>query len=1021
MRRNTSVGARAVRVAVALFLCTALVPVSAGATASQGATGSKEAPYKGRASAALAARDAARGTKALAYKPGEVLVRFKSAATTAARTGALATIGASRLRTVKGVAGLQVAGLAKNMSVEEAVKALAADPAVVYAQPNYRRQIAVTPDDTRFDELWGMHNTGQTGGSDDADIDAPEAWDIATGSADVKVAVVDTGIDYNHPDLDDQLWTNPGEIADNGIDDDENGYVDDVYGIDTVNDDSDPFDDHGHGSHVSGTIGGEGNNGLGVAGVNWDVTIMPVKTFDAGGSGWDEDIIEALAYVNMMGADVSSNSWGGGGYSQAMYDEIEAFPGLFCAAAGNDSMDNDSWMAYPASYDLDNILSVAATDMWDELAWFSNYGVATVDVGAPGDGILSCVPGKPLVTLDSMVWSDDFTTFDNWSNWGDSDWGIDTTTFMSAPSSVACTDYPDWAFAGMTNDTPVDLTAGEVGALVLDANYNLTEDMAGIDFYAYDETMWTGAYLGTLTGDSGGWDENVIMPIPGYVSQFGPLLTDVVFFGDDNITPVYLDDVEFWTGSISGWDYDAAYDSWSGTSMATPHVSGLAALLLSEYPEMGPADLKATIMQNVDVIPSMDGRCVSNGRINAFAALSNPVDLTGPAIEMVTEDTYESVAEITASASDAMSGVKSMSWSFDGAPATTVESDTVTMTLDVVGQHTLTVWAEDTAGNVSEAWAEFEITRGAATFNTIAGADRYATAIAASQKAFPNGADTVVVATGANWPDALGGSALAGASSCPLLLTTPASLPSSVKDEIERLGATKVYVLGGTGAVSDAVATALATLVGDDNVVRLAGVDRYATASAVASEVIGLLGDGYDGKAFVATGANYPDALAASPLAAAMRWPLLLASPAGSLSVPASVDSAVILGGTGAVSVGIEAALEARLGDGNVSRKGGVNRYATATIVAGYGVANGMYLDNAGVATGEQFPDALSGGAMLGAMRSILLLTPPSALAPDASQLLSANVDMIDTVNFIGGTAAVPEAVRAQVKAIVTQ
>lgn len=1023
MQPSTSLVTRAARVTLALLLCASLVPLSAGAAGTQGAR-TKNVNRIERAARFAAARDAARGVKAAAYKPGEVLVRFKPETVKTAQDTALAALRATRLRNVKGVEGLEVVKLGAGVSVEDAVAALSADPTVASVQPNYRRRIAMVPDDARFDELWGMHNTGQTGGLDDADIDAPEAWDISTGSSDIVVAVIDTGVDYDHPELADNIWVNPGEVPGNGIDDDGNGYVDDVHGIDTVNDDSDPLDDHGHGTHVSGTIGAKGNNGIGVAGVNWDVTIMPVKTFDAGGFGLDEDIIEALAYVNMMaesvdgGIPVSSNSWGGGMFSQEMYDLIAAYPGLFVAAAGNDGMDNDSWMAYPASYDLDNILSVAATDQWDELAWFSNWGAQTVDVAAPGDNILSCAPGVPEVEPDTLVWSDDLTNFDNWYNWGNSEWGIDTTEFVSAPGSAACTDYAAFDYAAMETETGTDL-ASEAGLLRFKAKYSLPEPsyMAGVDVVVWG---WNVGFLGTLTGDSGGWAD-VEMPIPGSVTQSGAFTTSFILWTDDISTfePVYIDDVELWSGHVTGWNYDDAYQYMSGTSMATPHASGLAALLLSKYPEMGPADLKATIMQNVDLIPSMDGKCVSNGRINAFAALSNPIDLTGPAIDIAAEDTYVGKADITVTATDAMSGVDTISWSFDGAPASSIASASATVSLDVVGKHVLTVWATDGAGNVSSQDFAFEITKGDASFSQIAGADRYATAIEASKKAFPNGAETVVLATGTNWPDALGGSALAGASNGPLLLTPPTTLPANVKAEIERLGAKHVYILGGTGAVSAAVESALGDLVDSAHVTRLAGVDRYTTASAVASEVISILGDEYDGTAFVATGANYPDALAASPVAAAKRWPLLLASPSGSLFVPKAVSSAVVLGGTGAVSTGVEAALEARLGAGNVVRKGGANRYATATIVAGYGVANGLYLDNSGMATGEAFPDALSGGAMLGAMRSVLLLTPPSTLAPDASQLLEANVDMIDSMYFIGGTGAVPDAVRNQVKAII--
>ena len=258
-----------------------------------------------------------------------------------------------------------------------------------------------TPDDPRYGDLYGLHNTGQSGGTNDADIDAPEAWQVSTGSRDIIVGVVDTGIDYNHPDLVANMWVNPGEIAGNGIDDDGNGFVDDVHGYDFVNDDGDPFDDQGHGTHCAGTIGGVGNNGLGVTGVNWEVSLMGLKFLDANGSGSTSDAVQAINYATMMrnqygqNVRVTSNSWGGGGSSNAMRQAIEAGSDadiLFVAAAGNDGMNNDSNPQYPASYTSNAVISVAATNRNDSLAGFSNYGATSVDLAAPGVGIVSTVP-----------------------------------------------------------------------------------------------------------------------------------------------------------------------------------------------------------------------------------------------------------------------------------------------------------------------------------------------------------------------------------------------------------------------------------------------------------------------------------------------------------------------------------------------------------------------------------------------------------------------------------------------------
>ncbi|MCK5922761.1 MAG: S8 family serine peptidase, partial [Methylococcales bacterium] len=276
------------------------------------------------------------------------------------------------------------------------------DRQVEYAEPNYMYRALALPDDISFNSLWALNNTGQTGGSADADIDAPEAWNTATGTADIVVAVIDTGIDYTHPDLINNVWVNPGEIAGNGIDDDANGYIDDVYGVNAITHSGNPMDDNGHGTHVSGTIGGEGNNSQGVAGVNWDVSVMGVKFLDASGNGSTVDAIKALEYVLTMkqagvNIRVTNHSWGGGGPSVALKNAFEAVGNagiLNAAAAGNGNYDNDANPNYPSSYDLDTIISVGATDHNDNRSSFSQWGATSVDLGAPGSNILSTVPGN---------------------------------------------------------------------------------------------------------------------------------------------------------------------------------------------------------------------------------------------------------------------------------------------------------------------------------------------------------------------------------------------------------------------------------------------------------------------------------------------------------------------------------------------------------------------------------------------------------------------------------------------------
>ena len=253
---------------------------------------------------------------------------------------------------------------------------------------NFEVNAAGTPDDARYSELWGMAITS-----------APAAWDYSTGSSDVVVAVIDTGVDYTHPDLSANIWVNPGEIAANGIDDEGNGYIDDVHGWDFYNGEKDPYDDNGHGTHCAGTIGAVGNNGAGVVGVNWNVKIIALKFLSGSGSGFTSDAVEALDYAtDLRGRGINliatNNSWGGTGDSQTLRDAVARAVTagvLTVAAAGNSAEDNDYIGHYPSNYD--GVLSVAASTSVDQLASFSNYGAVTVALAAPGQSILSTIPG----------------------------------------------------------------------------------------------------------------------------------------------------------------------------------------------------------------------------------------------------------------------------------------------------------------------------------------------------------------------------------------------------------------------------------------------------------------------------------------------------------------------------------------------------------------------------------------------------------------------------------------------------
>lgn len=336
------------------------------------------------------------------YLPDEILVKFKDDVTENLINSTLMQVKGTLVKKFRLVPVLHIKVPAN--TVHQAVNFLKGLSEVEYAEPNYLRYPNAVPNDTRFTEMWGLNNTGQTGGTIDADIDAVEAWDLSTGSSNIIVADIDSGIDRNHEDLIDNLWTNLNEIPNNGIDDDGNGYIDDINGWDFARDDNDPNEESvcgGHGTHTAGTIGARGNNGIGVTGVNWNVKIMPLKIFKTYFvifcSASSSDIISAIDYAAMMGVRVSNNSYGGGPNSQAEYDAIRASKSIFVAAAGNGGTDgigdnNDLTPEYPASYDLNNIIAVAATDHNDIRASFSNYGTTSVDLAAPGVSVLSTTP-----------------------------------------------------------------------------------------------------------------------------------------------------------------------------------------------------------------------------------------------------------------------------------------------------------------------------------------------------------------------------------------------------------------------------------------------------------------------------------------------------------------------------------------------------------------------------------------------------------------------------------------------------
>lgn len=310
---------------------------------------------------------------------------------------------------------------------------------VEYAEPDYIYKLFATPNDSFYSLLWGLNNTGQTVAGDpgvnDADIDAAEAWNTITTTT-MPIAVCDSGLLRTHQDIAGNLWTNPGEIAGNGRDDDGNGRIDDTQGWDFYFNDNNPDDGNGHGTHVAGTIGAKGNNGVGVTGVNWNCKLVSLRIANASGSISSTAAINAINYCVGKGIKISNHSWGGGAYSSSMFNTISAARTaghLVIAAAGNGGADgvgdnNNVTPQYPASYNLDNIISVAAMNNDWNRASFSNYGSTTVDLAAPGVLIASCY----RTSTTSYVYLDGTSM---------------ATPHVTGVAALVWTRYPTWTYS----------------------------------------------------------------------------------------------------------------------------------------------------------------------------------------------------------------------------------------------------------------------------------------------------------------------------------------------------------------------------------------------------------------------------------------------------------------------------------------------------------------------------------------------------------------------------------------------
>jgi subtilisin family serine protease len=590
------------------------------------------------------------------YAQGEILVKFVKGVSLDAVNRIAGSNGMAVKKYFKVLSkrsGHNVVLLASGNPTMQMMSAIKRDPAVVAASPNYRRDFRSTPNDPYYDYQWALHNMGQTGGTPDADIDASEGWHYSKGASDVIVAVIDTGIDYNHTDLQGNMWTNAAEAAGSvGVDDDGNGYIDDIYGIDPSGvdgstPDTDPIGVHSHGTHVGGIIGAVGNNGVGISGVNWVVGLMALKMFDdSGANGYDSFAIECIEYAIDQKTNYGQNivainaSWGGAGYNSLLEDAIEDAGNVgivFCAAAGNSGTDNDTSPHYPSSYDLDSIIAVNSMDH-DDADGGHNYGATTVDIAAPGISILSTMPGEYVPAAGDIFYDDMESGTGLWSHGGTGDaWGLSSdleSYFWDMGYGNFWSDSPGAGY-GHNTDTwlataaDIDLTGytGQTVYLGFDGGFQLdyfaTNDTAHVDISSDGGGTWTTlAALETLYSGYGYYYLKQVYEVPEAfkTTQFRFRFhittddTDYNYMGYRNKGWI-IDNVGIGTTLTYGYDYK------DGTSMATPHVAGTVALIAEAYPGESMKSWIYRILLNADPLTSMVGRNVTEGRLNAWYAL----------------------------------------------------------------------------------------------------------------------------------------------------------------------------------------------------------------------------------------------------------------------------------------------------------------------------------------------------------------------------------------------------------------
>lgn len=534
------------------------------------------------------------------YVEGEVLVTFNPAASLAT---ARQTLQAHSLELTTHFAFLsqkwhQHSGLirAKHRTTAAMIAELSQDPAVAIVEPNYLRRVChATPNDPLFPQLWGLRNTGQpvsgVAGAPGDDIKFSEAWRLARPATNQAViAVIDTGVDYHHPDLAPNMWTNPGELPHNGLDDDGNGFADDDHGYDFIDGIADPSDSGDHGTHVAGTIAAAGNNELGVIGVDYLAKIMALKVSNNGTDLSAAAIIQAVQYATLMktrGVNVVAinASFGGGGLSSTESAAIQAAGGagiVYCSAANNNSANMDVTPDYPASYRLSNMIVVAATDQNDALAGFSNYGANTVDLGAPGVNILSTSPTNQPGLIA-------------YARQGGTSYAANPLDYSGTTTGLTAMIYD----CGLGYPTDFPLAVRSNIALISRGTLFFTDKVANaIAAGARAAIIYNNAdgnFLGTLQVAS-----NWIPAIA--ISQADGLSLKALLPATGTV--------------VNQLDPTQIYQLLNGTSMATPHVAGAVAFAAMNFPNETVAQRIQRILANVDIVPGLQGRVRTGGRLN---------------------------------------------------------------------------------------------------------------------------------------------------------------------------------------------------------------------------------------------------------------------------------------------------------------------------------------------------------------------------------------------------------------------